>query len=119
MITDPAVFTQVDDRNLESMGPFDWVTLGHVIEHVADPDDLFKRLGAALAPGGALWIATPNAESFLIAAIGSLARDIDFPRHVHLFSMDGLTQRLATAGLRVCLLPAPRLNALLNARDED
>ena len=96
-------------------GPFDWITLGHVLEHLPDPAATLALLAECLTPDGALWIATPNAQSFIIKTAGPWARDIDFPRHRQIFSRAGLERLLAEAGLRADYHPAPRLNAVLNA----
>ena len=94
--------------------PFDWITLGHVLEHLDDPTAVVGLLAGKLSSGGGVWIATPNAASFIIGSAGPWARDIDFPRHRQIFSRKGLEQLLAGAGLSARFLPAPRLNAVLN-----
>ncbi len=111
----PATFAWLDPGDLESAAPFDWITLGHVLEHIARPAEVLSRLAETLSPGGGLWIATPNADSFLFAAAGPWARDVDFPRHREVFTRRGL-ERLATAcGLTCQFASPPRLNAILNA----
>ena len=95
-------------------GPFDWITLGHVLEHLDDPVATLSLLARTLSPGGGVWIATPNAQSFIIRRAGRWARDIDFPRHRQIFSRKGLDELLAGAGLTPKFLPAPRINAMLN-----
>ncbi len=42
---------------------FDFIVLGHVLEHVADPVLLLKLLKKWLAPGGKVLCAVPNARS--------------------------------------------------------
>jgi len=44
-------------------GHFDLITLIHVIEHLADPDHVIKKLSTWLKPGGLLVIATPDGNS--------------------------------------------------------
>ena len=95
-------------------GPFDWITLGHVLEHLPDPAATLAVLAGCLTPDGALWIATPNARGFIVKAAGRWARDIDFPRHRQIFSRAGLERLLADAGLSAEFRPAPRINAVLN-----
>ena len=109
-------YAWIDPDRIEAAAPFDWITLGHVIEHVTAPRELLARLAATLAPGGGLWIATPNADSFLFRAAGAWARDVDFPRHREVFSRRGLERLLAGAGLTATFAAAPRLNAILNTR---
>lgn len=42
---------------------FDAITLGHVLEHVADPCSLLTRVYELLAPKGIVWIALPNPQA--------------------------------------------------------
>jgi len=100
--------------DLERFGPFDWITLGHVLEHLDDPARVLSRLTALLAPGGGLWIATPNADSFIFAVARGAARDVDYPRHREVFARAGLERRLRAAGLDVTWISPPRVNAVLN-----
>lgn len=93
---------------------YDWITLSHVIEHVNDPHQTIAALARSIAPGGALWISTPNADSFLFGALRGRARDADFPRHRQIYSRRGLTLLLETAGLSVTFQPAPWINSILN-----
>ena len=41
-------------------GPFDAITLNHVIEHIHDPVGTLVRIREHLKPGGLVWVATPN-----------------------------------------------------------
>ena len=110
-----AGWRRLAEDEIEAHGPYDWITLGHVLEHLDDPATTLRRLGAHLRREGGLWIATPNADSFLISAAGASARDIDYPRHRQIFSRDGLERLAGRAGLTIRFLPSPALNALLNA----
>ncbi|MBK8496720.1 MAG: class I SAM-dependent methyltransferase [Chitinophagaceae bacterium] len=44
-------------------GQFDFIVLGHVLEHVADPVLLLQLIKKWLAPGGKVLCAVPNAQS--------------------------------------------------------
>jgi SAM-dependent methyltransferase len=99
---------------MEQFAPFDWITLGHVLEHLADPSAVLSRLTSLTAPGGGLWLATPNAASFIFAVAQDAARDVDYPRHREVFARDGLEHLLAAAGLDVAWVSPPRVNAVLN-----
>ncbi|MCC5610260.1 class I SAM-dependent methyltransferase [Nostoc sp. CHAB 5834] len=44
-------------------GPFDYILLQDVIEHVEDPNALLSELDSLLAPGGYILIGTPNAAN--------------------------------------------------------
>ncbi|MHC4779633.1 MAG: class I SAM-dependent methyltransferase [Planctomycetota bacterium] len=48
-----------DDFPFED-GPFDWVTLWDVLEHVPDPHPFLEDLSSHLADGGRLFLHTPN-----------------------------------------------------------
>lgn len=53
----------LSDRNLfESLGTFDLITCADVIEHVDDVPATIENLCRALAPGGLLYLAVPNAR---------------------------------------------------------
>lgn|GEM_PF-6753573 len=110
----PIAFAWLDVDAIDAAAPFDWITLGHVLEHLAKPADTLSRLAAALSPAGGLWIATPNADSFLFAVAGPWARDVDFPRHREIFSRRGLGRLAAEAGLICQFASPPHLNAVLN-----
>lgn len=108
-------FVWVDLKDLDRLPiQFDWITLAHVLEHLTEPDDAMKVVVEHLAPGGGVWIATPNADSFLFDAFGTYARDIDFPRHRQIYSRRRLTTYLSEFGLEVTFHAPPRLNAFLN-----
>lgn len=111
----PLAYAWLAPGHIEAAAPYDWITLGHVLEHLVEPGAMLDRLARTLAPGGGLWIATPNAESFLFAAAGRWARDVDFPRHREIFSRRGLEWLLTAAGLEPEFKSPPRVNAGLNA----
>lgn len=108
-------FQWLRPAEIETAGPYDWITLGHVVEHLDDPARRLASLAGTLGPGGGIWIATPNADSFLFATAGRWARDLDFPRHREIFSRAGLERLLDEAGLATTFASPPRINAALNA----
>lgn len=79
-------------------GPFDAITMSHVIEHVHDPVDLLRRCRELLAPGGSLWIATPNVECLSLKRFGIHWIGLDSPRHLIVFSKHSLALALRRAG---------------------
>lgn len=82
---------------------FDVITLNHVIEHVHDPVKVLKVCHALLKPGGQLWLATPNIDSFGHARFHKNWRGLETPRHLVLFNRQSLCQAIVSAGF-----PAPR-----------
>ena len=79
-------------------GHFDAITLSHLIEHVHDPVGVLKDCRELLKPGGQLWLETPNIESVGYGAFGRHWRGLEAPRHLVLFSLNGLRQALTQAG---------------------
>ncbi len=74
------------------------ITLNHVIEHVDDPIALLRRCFELLAPGGRLWLETPNLRSFGHQVFGAAWRGLEPPRHLVLFDRRSLSFALARAG---------------------
>lgn len=97
MALDPAV--------LADLGPFDAVVMGDVLEHLADPWAVLRRLETLMAPEGVLAISVPNAAHWsLLAAV----MDGDWPAadsglfdrtHLRWFTLTSLRATLAEAGL--------------------
>ena len=90
---------------------FDVVTLSHVIEHVHDPIAALKEAFRILKPGGQIWVATPNLESFGHARFGRDYIQIDSPRHLVLFTLASLSSLLADTGFTNVLSKSCNPNA--------
>ncbi|HLY63859.1 MAG TPA: class I SAM-dependent methyltransferase [Terriglobia bacterium] len=83
---------------------FDAVTLNHVIEHVYDPIALFRECRRVLKPDGRLVVVTPNVESMAHQVFRAYWRELDPPRHLHLFSFQTLQDCAAESGLHIKIL---------------
>jgi 2-polyprenyl-3-methyl-5-hydroxy-6-metoxy-1,4-benzoquinol methylase len=79
-------------------GPYDAITLHHVIEHIHDPAKALARIRERLKPGGTLWIATPNVNAPGHGMFGTNWIALDTPRHLILLSRAGLTELLRSCG---------------------
>jgi 2-polyprenyl-3-methyl-5-hydroxy-6-metoxy-1,4-benzoquinol methylase len=79
-------------------GPFDAVTLNHVIEHVHDPVGLLRDCRRLLRPGGTLVAITPNAASAGHARFGPAWRGLEPPRHLVVFAPPALGRVARDAG---------------------
>jgi 2-polyprenyl-3-methyl-5-hydroxy-6-metoxy-1,4-benzoquinol methylase len=79
---------------------FDAVTMNHVIEHVHDPATLLLASYRVLKQGGCLVVVTPNIKSFGHNRFGQNWRDLDPPRHLHLFSRSTLESIAKKAGFQ-------------------
>ena len=82
----------------EGLGRFDGIALAHVIEHVHDPVELLRRCHNLLAPGGWLWLETPNLDSQGYLRYGENWRGLEPPRHLVLFTRPSLALALHKAG---------------------
>lgn len=92
------------DNDLAALGPFDVITMNHVIEHLVSPAADLARLSTLIKPGGRIIIRTPNARSALSRVLGSAWRGWETPRHIHLFSPESirkLMQRQEVAHLTI------------------
>jgi 2-polyprenyl-3-methyl-5-hydroxy-6-metoxy-1,4-benzoquinol methylase len=73
-------------------GPFDAITMSHVIEHLHDPVAVLRTCYELLSPGGTLWVETPNIDANGRRRLGSDWRGLEPPRHLVLFSRASLMQ---------------------------
>ncbi len=93
----------VDEGGIETLGhisdKYDVITLSHVIEHVHQPLSLLKSCHRLLKPGGLLWLETPNIESTGHKIYGPHWRGLEPPRHLMLFTWEGMRELLFKAGL--------------------
>jgi 2-polyprenyl-3-methyl-5-hydroxy-6-metoxy-1,4-benzoquinol methylase len=84
------VFVGILEEANYSNGSFDALTMNHVIEHVNDPIGLLKGCHRVLKPGGKLIMVTPNINGIGHRRFRQDWRDLDPPRHLHLFSQSSL-----------------------------
>jgi SAM-dependent methyltransferase len=81
-------------------GAFDAVAMGDVIEHIPDAGAALDEVARLLAPGGVLWLATPDAGSRLARAMGRRWWSV-IPTHVHLFTRASIAALLDRHGFEV------------------
>jgi len=65
---------------------YDVITLWHVLEHIAEPEELIQKLKEKLNPGGIMLIAVPNFKSYDAAYYAQYWASYDVPRHLWHFS---------------------------------
>lgn len=82
----------------ESGGRWHVALLHHVAEHLEDPVGELRSVGSLLLPGGTLTVVTPNALGLGRTIFGRFFRDLDPPRHTHVFSRSSLEAVLRAAG---------------------
>jgi 2-polyprenyl-3-methyl-5-hydroxy-6-metoxy-1,4-benzoquinol methylase len=105
------------DLRPEIDGEFDFVTIGHVIEHAHDPIASLQAVRRVLSPGGKLWLATPNLRSLGCRVFGSRWRALDPPRHLVLFTPESLNAALQRAGFRDISMVRPVASSPWNVRE--
>ena len=73
-------------------GPFDYILLQDVIEHVEDPNQLLSKLNALLSPGGYILIGTPNAANIDLTQphISDYYNPVHVPYHLHIYTQESL-----------------------------
>ncbi len=97
-------------------GPFDTITLWHVLEHVGDPARLLAAVHRRLRPGGLIAVAVPNIENLPLRAVYRVARRRPLPlfqpgsREPHLthFSAATLAASLRRHGFEAIEVAADR-----------
>lgn len=82
-------------------GQFKAITLSHSIEHVHDPVKVLRAAHDLLAPGGVIYVDTPNIDSRGHARFGRHWRGIETPRHLVIFSLAGLEGVLDQLGFEI------------------
>ena len=80
---------------------FDVLTMDQVIEHVANPLDVFRGISRVLKPGGLAILSTPNPEGWGSRVFRKKWINWHVPYHLHHFSSASLDICADTAGLVV------------------
>lgn len=101
-------------------GPFDAVTMHHVLEHLDDPVAAIRDALSMLNAQGQLLIEVPNWASLERRACGSAWVDLRPEQHLRQFEPETLRRVLIAAGARVRLIttlgsPTPTAEELLTA----
>jgi 2-polyprenyl-3-methyl-5-hydroxy-6-metoxy-1,4-benzoquinol methylase len=97
---------------------FDVINVSHVIEHVPNPNELFKELTRILNKNGTLIIKTPNSEALGRNFFNTNWYANDVPRHLYLFSERNLNVLADLCGLKITQLQtrsSPKI--ILNSLD--
>lgn len=97
-----AVCSNEPARAISEEAPARAIALWQSLEHLVDPWSLLDAAADNLQGGGVLAIATPNPEAFSLKILGARWPHLDAPRHLWLFPLTLLTQRLRQAGLYLC-----------------
>ncbi len=107
---------------------FDTVVLGHVLEHVADPVGLLRRVGEWVAPDGVVLAAVPNSHSLhrqaavlmgLLPTEDALNETDRHHGHRRVYDLRGLRADVAAAGFTVTASGGYWLKPLSNAQTSE
>ena len=79
-------------------GPFDCISLWHVLEHMPDPRAALVDCRNSLKPEGCLFVAVPDAAGLQARAFGPHWLHLDVPRHLHHFNAGSLGKLLRGGG---------------------
>ena len=97
----PVETGSVYDPRPDFRSSFDAITLFDVVEHLPDPGGALARCREWLAPGGCLFLTTPDAGSLMARLLGRHWYYVDLDEHIALFTRANLEALLARAGFRV------------------
>lgn len=86
-------------QNLD--GEFNWITMNHAFEHVADPRSMLRSARLLLAKDGRLLIRIPLMGQFAWRHHGTHWVQIDPPRHLLLYTLSGFRRLAEDEGLQV------------------
>lgn len=89
------------DAFADMEGRFRAITFSHSIEHVHDPRHVMRNAFKLLEENGVLYVDTPNIDSRGRLRFGRKWRGLEVPRHLVLFTPNGLEKVLEEEGFRV------------------
>lgn len=101
------------EANLEALPgeSFDIIALWHVLEHLPEPGNMVRRLGARLSGHGYMIVAVPNHRSFDAQYYGSFWAAYDTPRHLWHFTKTSLEALFKEQGFELIREKAMWLDA--------
>lgn len=90
-------FNAFSDRDVIALnGPYNFIFLNHVIEHLIYPDDDIKEIISYLDTDGKLIIRTPNSRSLLSRIFKDNWRGWETPRHLHVFNVNAIKKLISS-----------------------
>lgn len=81
---------QLGDPAILKNGPFEYILLQDVLEHVEDPIALLSEMNRHLAPGGHILVGTPNADRIDLAKPHVFCNEVHAPYHLHIYTRETL-----------------------------
>jgi 2-polyprenyl-3-methyl-5-hydroxy-6-metoxy-1,4-benzoquinol methylase len=96
-------------------GPFEVITLWHVLEHLDDFDLYIERMLEHMSPGGCLIIALPNCSSLDARYYKEFWAGYDVPRHLWHFTPKTLQYLAENHGLKIIKMKRLMLDPFYNS----
>jgi 2-polyprenyl-3-methyl-5-hydroxy-6-metoxy-1,4-benzoquinol methylase len=107
-LTNAPVAASVDEI---TTGPFDAITLWHVLEHVPDLNGVLEQLKTRLRENGTIFIAVPNHQSHDAKVYRELWAGYDVPRHLWHFSKENMKALFQKHNLKLSAIVPMKLDA--------
>ncbi len=82
---------------------FDAIICQHAIEHVTDPERLVRRIADHLAPGGIVYLETPDLNALSRYVFRNQWQALSTPRHFHVFSRKAFAACVRRCDLEISL----------------
>jgi SAM-dependent methyltransferase len=86
------VRSSLDD--VQSLGPFDVITMWHTLEHFTSPSEVVERASSLLRDDGAFIVSVPNSQGLQAKLFGKDWFHFDVPRHLFHFGRQSLSALL-------------------------
>jgi SAM-dependent methyltransferase len=80
---------------------FDAIVMNHVIEHLANGDEVLAALAPKLRPGGIVYVEFPGPRSMSLPSLPGTLNFRDDPSHIRLFTAAEVSRVLERAGCSV------------------
>jgi SAM-dependent methyltransferase len=81
---------------------FDYIRMNHTLEHLPQPRATLDKAFCLLQPGGTLFVAVPNSDSWAYRRFGEHWWNYGVPCHLYLYDRRSLEHLLKSAGFEVC-----------------
>ena len=92
------VFKNIAD--IPKSDKYDGITLWHVLEHLANPEQVLSKIYNLLNKNGVLMIAVPNINSLDSGYYNSYWAALDVPRHIWHFTSKGIISLVESRGFK-------------------
>ena len=104
---DQYLVCDISDHRLDALGPFDVISLTHVIEHLPDPVGAIRRCKLLLAIGGTIFITAPHRPEGWQLGKSTITEWQKYsynhvPAHIQYFSRESMQKLAERSGCNLC-----------------